>query len=128
VERLLVNPHKSIKNAKKQSKFGVMYWHQRSDEDGWLNPQNIDSVSAHRFIRAITRPYPGAWVLIQGKKLRIFEAKNLKSTYKGTPGKILKLSKKNPIMIFSSGSLELVDYHYEGSEDKILKNLFVDRF
>jgi methionyl-tRNA formyltransferase len=128
VERLLVNPNKSKKNAKKQSKFGVMYWHQRSDEDGWLNPQNVDSVSAQRIIRAITRPYPGAWVLIQGKKLRIFEAKNLKDRYKGTPGKILKLSKKNPIMIFSSGSLELVDYHFEGSKDKISKNLYVDRF
>jgi methionyl-tRNA formyltransferase len=88
----------------------------------------MDSVSAHRFIRALTRPYPGAWVLIQGKKLRIFEAKNLKNTFKGTPGKILKLSKKNPIMIFSSGSLELIEYYFEGSKDKISKTLFVDRF
>lgn len=128
IERLLVDPRKSKKNAKKQPQFGVRYWHQRSDEDGWLNPQIMDSVSAHRFIRALTRPYPGAWVLIQGKKLRIFEAKNLKNTFKGTPGKIVKLSKKNPIMIFSSGSLELIEYHFEGSKDKISKTLFVDRF
>jgi methionyl-tRNA formyltransferase len=128
IERLLVDPLKSKKNAKKQPQFGFRYWHQRSDEDGWLNPQIMDSVSAHRFIRALTRPYPGAWVLIKGKKLRIFEAKNLKNTYKGTPGKILKLSKKNPIMIFSSGSLELIEYYFEGSKDKISKNLFVDRF
>ena len=128
IERLLVDPRKSIKNAKKQPQFGVRYWHQRSDEDGWLNPEIMDSVSAQRFIRALTRPYPGAWVLIQGKKLRIFEAKNLKNTYKGTPGKILKLSKKNPILILSSGSLELIDYDFEISNDKIFKNQFTDRF
>jgi methionyl-tRNA formyltransferase len=128
IERLLVDPRKSIKNAKKQPQFGVRYWHQRSDEDGWLNPEIMDSFSAQRFIRALTRPYPGAWVLIQGKKLRIFEAKNLKNTYKGTPGKILKLSKKNPILILSSGSLELIDYDFEISNDKIFKNQFTDRF
>ncbi len=50
------------------------YMPQRNDEMGELD-LNQSSEQAYNFIRALTKPYPGAWIrMADGKKLRIWKA------------------------------------------------------
>ena len=67
------------------------YWRQRTDKDGELDFNNKNSNECLNFIRAISFPYPGAWINYKtrnSKFLRIFKAK---------PTNIL--SKKNNIIL-----------------------------
>ena len=49
------------------------YKKQRSDEDGELNP-DWPVEQQYNFIRALTHPYPGAWIEKDGKRMRIWSA------------------------------------------------------
>ncbi len=60
-------------NFSPQDKSGVKVWPQRSPEDGRID-WNWDSKRIRNFIRAQTRPYPGAWTEINGKKVTIWDA------------------------------------------------------
>lgn len=57
-----------------QDKSKIEVYPQRSPEDGEIDwswePQRIKN-----FIRAQTKPYPGAWTMIDGKKVTIWDAK-----------------------------------------------------
>ena len=49
---------------------------QRSPEDGLID-WNKNAIFVDRFIRAQTRPYPGAFTFFEGKKIHIWAAKNM---------------------------------------------------
>lgn len=55
------------------------YWHQRDDNDGFLDYQKKTALECYNFIRATTFPYPGAWIKykILGKiyKIRLVKSK-----------------------------------------------------
>lgn len=54
------------------------YWKQRSDKDGNLNFKEKNSNQCINFIRALTQPYPGAWIKYKTSKgniIRLFKAK-----------------------------------------------------
>jgi methionyl-tRNA formyltransferase len=57
---------------KKQVKSGA-YRRQRNDAMGELDP-SWDAERQHNFIRALTHPYPGAWMLRGGKRIRIWRS------------------------------------------------------
>lgn len=107
--KLLVNPNHSIMHASTQDESRATYWHQRSDEDGYLNPFLQSAKQIDRIVRAITKPYPGAWFKVNNEKIRVFKTRLSKKNYKGVPGKILKLPRQNAVLITCSGSLELVE-------------------
>ena len=46
------------------------YWHQRKDIHGELNYKKKSAKECFNFIRAITKPYPGAWIKYKYKKKR----------------------------------------------------------
>lgn len=86
------------------------YWHQRDDHDGILDFKNKTAVEAFNFIRALTNPYPGAWIKtkIHNKHclIRLYESSitNLKSKknkiyyekrklYLACKDKVLKINK-----------------------------------
>jgi len=50
------------------------YWKQRSDEDGEIDFTK-SAAEIYDFVRALTHPYPGAWIRCDdGRKLRIWSA------------------------------------------------------
>lgn len=57
----------------------------------------------HDFIRAITRPYPGAFSFYQGRKIMIWEATIEKG--KGSPGQILEINKNHFTVACQSNAL-----------------------
>lgn len=60
---------------------------QRSPEDGKID-WNQDAFRIYDFIRAQTRPYPGAFAMVSGKKISIWSASPAKIMSKILPGQI----------------------------------------
>ena len=52
----------------------IKIYPQRKPEDGEINV-NWSADKIHNFIRAQTKPYPGAFFIINGKKITIWDAK-----------------------------------------------------
>jgi methionyl-tRNA formyltransferase len=74
---------------KPQPQFGATYCGMRTPEDGLID-WSWPAESIYNFIRAQSRPYPGAFTLYEGAQVTIWRAKPLKYTYIGTPGQILE--------------------------------------
>ncbi len=58
------------------------YWYQRADSHGLLDYKKKTARECHDFIRAITKPYPGAWIRHQTQKkgniIRLYRSKIIK--------------------------------------------------
>ena len=112
--------------GKKQNEAKASYWHQRNDTDGYLDFQNNDAEKIVRIVKAITKPYPGAWGLIQGQKVRIYSAKISELAFQGTPGKTILTKGINPVVICKKESIEILNYEFEKQPNRRLSNN--DRF
>ena len=82
---------------------------QRKPSDGEID-WNESSEYIERFIRAQTKPYPGAFTIIDENKIRIWKAKISTEKFGETsPGKLIK---KNGSIFFitKDGSIEVLDH------------------
>ena len=82
---------------------------QRKPSDGEID-WNKSSEYIERFIRAQTKPYPGAFTIIDENKIRIWKAKISTEKFDETsPGKLIK---KNGRIFFTTkdGSIEVLDH------------------
>lgn len=104
----------------KQSSRGAAYWHQRSDQDGYINFTMFNNEEVLRFIKGLTHPYPCAWGLINGEKVRIAKAEISDINIKGTPGKVLYLNNQNPYVVCSDGAIKLLEYYFENESKRTL--------
>ena len=116
---------RSIASAKEQDHSSACYWHQRSDLDGRFVPSSVETSALERLVRAIGRPYPGAWAIVDNKVLRLFEVSRPALTYRGTPGRIVKLAGEAPVIVLPDGVLALVDYELGGSCEPLRNGMYV---
>ena len=88
-----------IKNIrpKKQSKKNARYMKQRNDNDGKINWEKMDANNVFNLVRAINKPYPGAFYIYNKKKIRIFKCKKIKFNQNLKPGEILYRDNKKVI-------------------------------
>jgi len=89
---------KGKRAGRPQPSASATYWHQRKDEDGEIEFKRMTSKEVIRKVRALTHPYPGAWALLKGKKIRIYEAKMPLLSHRGTPGRAF-CAKNGQIMV-----------------------------
>ena len=68
----LIQEGKSKRITQDSSKF-IENWTKRTPDDGKINWKD-STKKIHTLIRATTHPYPGAFTLFNGKKLKIFKA------------------------------------------------------
>lgn len=109
-----------------QDHAAATYCGQRRPEDGlidWSQP----AAAVHDFVRAQTRPYPGAFTVAGGKKIRIWRTWPLDAVYCGTPGQILQ-REKGRVLISCGGHtalavLEVTDPEDDTSLDAIFPSL-----
>ena len=77
--KLLIILLKEISNRKvrpvKQIEKYAQYWHQRSEIDGRINWELMKSNQVHNLIRALTRPYNGAYTYFNNEKIIIFKSR-----------------------------------------------------
>lgn len=97
----------------KQS-FGL----QRCPDDGRIiweqSAEDID-----RLVRAVTKPYPGAFTELNNKVLTIWESKLWDDSYKihGAAGQIFVTQEKRVLVVTGQGCLEIIHAEFEGGED-----------
>ena len=88
---------------------------QRSPADGLINCR-LDAWSIDRFIRAQTKPYPGAYLeLNDGSRLTIWEALPVSATYQGLNSSFVSRDSEL-ILPCSSGSLLLKHVTFNGQD------------
>ncbi len=101
---------------KKQNELEATYLLMRSPEDGQID-WNLPCEKIQRLIRAVSRPYPGAFSYYEGAKVIFWKADYLNnSRYFGIPGQIAEISNNTIDIVCTDGLLRV--YEYEA-----LKNL-----
>lgn len=90
----------------------------RKAEDGkidWKRPAR----EVFNFIRAQSKPYPGAFTYFNDQPLIIWEAAPIDGTYYGTPGQVAMVSANGVIVICGDNrALEISSVHFNGEDTK----------
>lgn len=76
---------------KKQENILPSYCGKRNPNDGNIN-WNKGAEAVYNFIRAQSRPYPGAFTYLKGEVLKIWRASIYPNTYYGSPGQVGNIS------------------------------------
>ena len=111
MKRVLQQMMDGTLNPVKQNDEEASYTLKRSPEDGLIDwNQSIRDI--HLFIRAISKPYPGAFSMYDGKsKIIIYRAEILPNDrYIGFNGQIAELRKDGFDVVCKDGLLRVTDY------------------
>ena len=95
---------------RKQIQRDAVYWHQRSDSDGRIIWETMTARQVFNFVRALTKPYPGAFSYLDGKLVRIWEVQIVKEVFKGTAGRIVNIQGEGPLVICADKAIKIVSY------------------
>ncbi len=125
--QLIINSLKDFEKTKKfsgqiQDEKNAAYWHQRNDDDGYINFKKLDINQVDRLVRALTNPYPGAWAFLKEKKVRIFRVEFTTFNLRGVPGRICYIQSKGPYIICKDKGLLIKEYLIENNFEMKLKN------
>lgn len=93
---------------KKQSNVGISYGARRYPEDGVID-WNKPAHEIYNFIRAQSKPYPGAYSLYRGQKIIIWKSELFPYQIQGSPGQIgLINSETNDVVIVCGKNTGLI--------------------
>jgi methionyl-tRNA formyltransferase len=98
------------------------YWHQRSDADGKISFREMAATQVDLMVRALTRPYSGAWCFYENKVLRIFAAESPSFVLKGVPGRLCYIQGAGPYVVCSDKGILLTDYEIEDSKAEKIRH------
>lgn len=98
-----------------QPSQGAEYWHQRNDNDGHIRWAGMTAIEVDRFVRALTRPYPGAWTLHYQRMIRIFSVRIPERSIRGNPGRVCHIGGKLYV-VCKDRAVEIVDHEGEAHE------------
>lgn len=78
------------------------YWHKILEYDREIKFREMTAQQIHNLIRSETKPYPGAFFMIDNTKIRVWDSELIDNeTYEGTPGRIVKTIKNNGIIVIA---------------------------
>ena len=108
-------------SSRPQDEYTACYWHQRSDSDGHLRATALTVVEADRFVRALGEPYPGAFVYLNGARVRLYEASQTSFKLRGVAGRVCYVQGDGPYLVLTDGAIRLDRYEIEGHPDLRLR-------
>jgi methionyl-tRNA formyltransferase len=86
---------------------------QRNPENGWID-WNQSATAIDRFIRAQTRPYPGAYSSMHGKPLHLWRASVNKTIADSVPsGTVTCVNDNRYLVSCGEGSIELIEVGFD---------------
>lgn len=95
-----------------QDRAEASYCERRTPADGAID-WNASSEAIRNLVRAVTRPYPGAFTYRRGTRVYVWEARNATAVPAGMPGRVHSL---DPLVIqCGQGALEIMTAQVEGS-------------
>lgn len=110
-------------NLKDQDENLATYWDKRKPDDGLINWQE-NSRYTYDWIRALTRPYPGAFSYINGKKIMIWSARESFDSRDGEPGQIIDYVPSGLLVSTKSKNIVLTEFECENNYIPRLGDLF----
>jgi len=95
----------------------------RLPADGKINwHSNADKV--HDFIRAQSKPYPGAFTLLpDGRKLTVWKSTEEDRCFYGVPGSVVELSQNDVTVACGTGAIRLQSITVEGGVEEAPRNV-----
>ena len=105
-----------------QDAGAACYWHQRSDADGKLDVTRLSAAEVDRMVRALTRPYPGAFFHAGGRKVRVFAVTVPDLMLRGVPGRICWIERRGPYLVCADRAVLITDYLIEGEPAQRLRH------
>ena len=100
-----------------------LYWHQRSEVDSQID-WHKKAEEILNFIRALTRPYNGAFTFYQNIKIKIFEAELTSLNFCGTVGRFFRHSDLGLIVVCGENAIIIKEYQISGKISKLSNGLF----
>lgn len=101
-----------------QDESRAVYWHQRGDQDGRLRPDLRSAVEVYDFVRALTRPYPGAWVMDEtGNRVRILDVRLSGLAVRGQPGRVCRIGGQGLFLVCRDRAVLVVEAWAGSGED-----------
>ncbi|MDH3539782.1 MAG: methionyl-tRNA formyltransferase [Acidimicrobiia bacterium] len=94
-----------------QAEEGATVAAKLSAEEGRLDPRTMSAAACHRVVRAFN-PNPGAWGMLDGERLKVWEVRV--STDSELPAGELNLGGQLPVVGTTEGGLELVEVQAAG--------------
>jgi len=116
--------HNLSPKAIPQNENEATYNERRKPGDGLIN-WNVDSVTCYNWIRALTKPYPGAFTYWTNKKIFLWSSQ-LSTEKAKTPGEILECDEKI-IVSTNNGCLELLELQIE-NEPVYSSQVFINSY
>ena len=113
--------------GKVQDSNKAIYMHQRSDTDSQIN-WNCNSFEIFNFVRALVKPYKGAYTFFKNKKIRIYKVEESSYTLRGDPGRFFVLLNIGLVVICGKGSLIIKSYKLEGKGEKLKSGIFYRKY
>ncbi len=87
----------------------------RKPEDGRID-WNRPAREIHDLVRAVARPFPGAFCLTAGRKLFVWKSRVADESSPGAPGRVLR---RDPLVIgCGRGALEIVSGQFDGERER----------
>ena len=71
----------------------------------------MSDINVYNFVRAITKPYPCAFINFKGKKMKIIKCKIYKKNLDIYPGQIFS-DKKRMFLGCKKGTIEVIKHQY----------------
>lgn len=105
-------------NTIHQDHSTATYTQKRLPSDNLID-WNLSTIEIYNFIRALSRPYPGAFTFINKTKLIIWQAKLVESSteFIGIPGCLMKITPGEGVLVNTGGGYIMVtEVQYENQE------------
>ena len=105
------------RRAVAQDHSRASYCAQRTPADGRLT-WSASNVAVHNAVRAQTRPYPGAFSLLEdGRRLTIWRANVFPQAYCGPPGLVAQVAPDHVVVTCGQGAVRLFSVQIEGGDE-----------
>lgn len=99
----------------------AVYWHQRNQADGRVAFARLTAQQVHNLVRAITRPYPGAFAFLGKDLVRLWRVEIAPLALAGVAGRVVWLQGQGPYIVCRDGAVLARDFEIEGVEDGRLR-------
>ena len=105
----LLKGEKGIKQKSKNAK----YFKQRNDGDGKIDLfKSVNNI--YNFVRALSSPYPGAFLFYKKNKIRVYEVKIIKKKIKSKNiGQIINIKKNMPVITIKNGLVQILKHDFK---------------
>jgi methionyl-tRNA formyltransferase len=103
------------------------YFGGRNPEDGKIDWRK-SNLEVYNLVRAVTHPYPGAFSLLDGKKVFIWECVPDNTAPQSTPGEIIMADKQKGLAIAAGKNTILIKKCQLENEPEMSAAEFIDKY